>query len=95
MGNFRSDQSAIWNEISAKASRRKAESDSMAMAEIYKKEKLAIDDYLENLFLDIIQLSWKKEIEHTSLDLHYDPSPRYKDFEGDLLNPLINPTDIL
>ena len=47
-GNFRSDQGAIWNEISAKASRRQAESDSMAMAEIYKKERLAIDDYLEN-----------------------------------------------
>jgi hypothetical protein len=47
-GNFRSDQSAIWDEISAKASRREAESDSMAMAEIYKKEKLAIDDYLKN-----------------------------------------------
>jgi hypothetical protein len=38
-GNFRSDQSAIWDEISAKASRRDAESNSMAMAEIYKKER--------------------------------------------------------
>ena len=47
-GNFRSDQGAIWNEISAKASRRQAESDSMAMAEIYKKERPVIDDYLEN-----------------------------------------------
>ena len=47
-GDFRSDQGAIWNEISAKASRRQAESDSMAMAEIYKKERPAIDDYLEN-----------------------------------------------
>jgi len=47
-GNFRSDQGAIWNEISAKASRRQAESDSMAMADIYKKERPAIDDYLEN-----------------------------------------------
>jgi len=47
-GEFRSDQGAIWNEISEKASRLKAESDSMAMAEIYKKERLAIDDYLEN-----------------------------------------------
>ena len=47
-GNFRSDQGAIWNEISEKASRRKAESGSMAMAEIYKKERLVIDDYLKN-----------------------------------------------
>jgi hypothetical protein len=47
-GEFRSDQGAIWNEISEKASRRKAESDSMAMAEIYRKERPAIDDYLEN-----------------------------------------------
>jgi hypothetical protein len=47
-GNFRSDQGAIWNEISAKASRRKAESGSMAMAEIYKKERPVIDDYIKN-----------------------------------------------
>ena len=47
-GEYRSDQGVIWNEISEKASRRKAESDSMAMAEIYKKERPAIDDYLEN-----------------------------------------------
>ena len=47
-GEYTSDQGAIWNEISAKASRRKAESDSMAMAEIYRKERPAIDDYLEN-----------------------------------------------
>jgi len=38
-GDFRSDQGAIWNEISAKAVRRHAESDTMAMAEIYKKER--------------------------------------------------------
>jgi len=48
LGEYRSDQGAIWNEISAKASRRKVESDSMAMAEIYRKERPAIDDYLEN-----------------------------------------------
>ena len=47
-GNFKSDQGVIWNEISAKASRRKAESDSMAMAEIYKKDQSNIHDYLEN-----------------------------------------------
>ncbi|MHC5077207.1 MAG: ARPP-1 family domain-containing protein [Planctomycetota bacterium] len=47
-GDFRSDQGAIWNQISAKASRRKAESDSMAMAEIYKKDQSNIHDYLQN-----------------------------------------------
>ena len=47
-GDFRSDQGAIWNEISAKASRRQAESDSMAMAAIYKKDRSNIHDYLQN-----------------------------------------------
>ena len=55
-GNFRSDQGAIWNEISAKASRRKAESGSMAMAEIYKKERPAIDDYLKNFKMLELQI---------------------------------------
>ena len=55
-GNFRSDQGAIWNEISAKASRRKAESGSMAMAEIYKKERPAIDDYLKNFEMSDLQI---------------------------------------
>ena len=47
-GEFRSDQGAIWDEISEKASRRAAESGSMAMAEIYRKERPVINDYLEN-----------------------------------------------
>jgi hypothetical protein len=47
-GEFRSDQGAIWDEISAKASRRKAESESMAMAAIYKKDQSNINDYLQN-----------------------------------------------
>ena len=47
-GEYTSDQGAIWNEISEKASRRKAESDSMAMAEIYRKDQSNIHDYLEN-----------------------------------------------
>ena len=46
-GNFMSDQGAIWDEISAKALRLKAKSASMAMAAIYKKERPAIDEYLE------------------------------------------------
>ena len=37
-GAFRSDQGAIWNEISEKAARRGAESPSMAMGNIYEKE---------------------------------------------------------
>ena len=47
-GEYSSDQGAIWNEISAKASRREAESDSMAMAEIYRKDQSKINGYLEN-----------------------------------------------
>ena len=55
-GNFRSDQCAIWDEISAKASRRNAESGSMAMAEIYKKERPVIDDYIKNFEISGFQI---------------------------------------
>jgi len=37
--------------MTSEASRRQAESDSMAMAEIYKKERPAIDDYLDNFVM--------------------------------------------
>ncbi len=50
-GNFRSDQGAIWNEISAKALRMRAPSKTMALAQIYRKEKPAIDNYLKNFAL--------------------------------------------
>jgi hypothetical protein len=46
-GSFRSDQNAIWDEVSKKARRRDAVSPSMAMSEIYEKEKPAIDQYIE------------------------------------------------
>ncbi len=46
-GTFNSDQSAIWDEVSKKARRRDAVSPSMAMGEIYEKEKPAIDQYRE------------------------------------------------
>ena len=46
-GSFRSEQSAIWNEVSKKAHRRGAVSPSMAMSEIYEKEKPAIDQYIK------------------------------------------------
>lgn len=39
------NQGAIWDEIEAKATRRNARSGSMAMSEIYEKEKGSIDDY--------------------------------------------------
>jgi hypothetical protein len=43
--NYRSDQSAIWDEISEKAERRGAQSPSMAMAEIYEKDRPSIQGY--------------------------------------------------
>jgi len=46
-----SDQSAIWNEISDKASRRGAESPSMAMAEIYEKDRPSIEEYVSHFRL--------------------------------------------
>ena len=46
-GSFNSDQSAIWDEVSKKARRRDAVSPSMAMGEIYEKEKPAIDQYIQ------------------------------------------------
>ena len=47
-GTFRSDQGAIWNEISEKASRRGAESPSMAMGNIYEKEMPSIKEYVDH-----------------------------------------------
>ena len=41
-GDYRSDQGAIWNEISEKAGRRGATSPSMAMASIYEKDMPSI-----------------------------------------------------
>jgi len=46
---FRSDQSSIWEGISRKAARMQAESPSMAMAEIYRKQKSSIEDYVKHL----------------------------------------------
>lgn len=42
---FRSDQGAIWNEISDKAFRRRAYSPSMAMSEIYEKDRPLLAEY--------------------------------------------------
>jgi hypothetical protein len=44
-GNYGSNQGAIWDEISEKVSRRGAQSPSMAMSEIYKKDRLSIEEY--------------------------------------------------
>jgi hypothetical protein len=46
-GSFRSDQGAIWDGIARKAGRRGAESPSMAMAAIYEKERVSVDDYVK------------------------------------------------
>jgi hypothetical protein len=45
-GEYRSDQGAIWDEIAEKASRRGARSPSMAMAEIYEKDRPSIQEYV-------------------------------------------------
>jgi hypothetical protein len=43
---FRSDQSAIWDGISEKATRMRAESSTLAMSEIYERAKGSLEDYL-------------------------------------------------
>ena len=50
-GEYRSDQGAIWQQISEKATRRGARSNSMAMAEIYNQDKPALKSYLEHFHL--------------------------------------------
>lgn len=50
-GNYRSDQSAIWDEISEKAERRGARSPSMSMAEIYEKDRPSIQEYARHFRL--------------------------------------------
>jgi len=46
-GSFRSDQGALWEEISQKANRHKAASPSMAMGEIYEKEQPQLKEYTD------------------------------------------------
>ena len=53
---FRSDQSAIWAEISSKAARMEADSPTMAMAEIYKKKRSLLADYIEHFRLVEMQV---------------------------------------
>ncbi|MDP2645525.1 MAG: hypothetical protein Q8P24_11340, partial [Desulfobacterales bacterium] len=50
-GEYRADQGAIWEEVASKASRRNAQSPSMAMSEIYEKDAPAINEYLKNFRL--------------------------------------------
>ena len=44
-GKHRSNQGAIWDEISEKADRRQARSATMAMADIYEKDRPSIEEY--------------------------------------------------
>ncbi len=46
--SYCSDQGEIWNSIDKKARRRKAVSGSMAMSEIYEKDRISLEDYLQN-----------------------------------------------
>lgn len=50
-GQYRSDQGALWEEISEKAARRGAGSPSMAMAEIYEKDRPSIKEYSSHFIL--------------------------------------------
>ncbi|MBW1999658.1 MAG: hypothetical protein JRJ29_17060 [Deltaproteobacteria bacterium] len=50
-GDYMSNQSAIWDEISEKASRRGVESPSMAMADIYEKDRPSIQEYVRHFKL--------------------------------------------
>ena len=53
---FRSDQSAIWNEISSKAARMEADSPTMAMSEIYEKKRAALNGYINHFRLVEMQV---------------------------------------
>jgi hypothetical protein len=50
-GNFRSDQSAIWDDVSELAFDLDAESPSMAMSEIYRKQAPTIEKYVNHFDL--------------------------------------------
>jgi hypothetical protein len=47
-GTRRSDQSAVWEELSAKASRMEAESPTQAMAAIYERHTISVEEYVRN-----------------------------------------------
>jgi len=47
-GTFRSDQGRIWDELSLKADRLAAESPTMAMADLYQKERSSLSDYVKH-----------------------------------------------
>jgi len=47
-GTFRSDQGRIWDELSEKARRLAAKSPTMAMADIYEKERSSLSDYVKH-----------------------------------------------
>jgi len=55
-GEFRSDQGAIWDEISEKAERMEAASPSMAMGNIYEKEMPSIKKYVDHFKLTDMQV---------------------------------------
>lgn len=55
-GRYRSDQGAIWDEISAKAERMKAASPSMAMSRIFEKEQDSMGNYVDHFRLVDMQV---------------------------------------
>jgi hypothetical protein len=55
-GRYRSDQGAIWEEISEKAVRMHAESTSMAMAKMYEKKRSSLEKYVNHFRLTDMQV---------------------------------------
>jgi flavodoxin len=56
LGNFRSNQSAIWDDVSELAFDLDAESPSMAMSEIYRKEAPSLEKYIKHFELSDSQI---------------------------------------
>ena len=50
-GDFKSDQGALWDGIAEKATRRGAAPPTMAMAEIYEKDRPSIEEYVKKFNL--------------------------------------------
>jgi len=54
--SYRSDQSAIWDEVSGLAARMEAASPTMAMSEIYEKKRSSLADYVDHFRLVEMQV---------------------------------------
>jgi hypothetical protein len=64
-GRYQADQRAIWDEISDKAVRMHAESESMAMARIYEKEESKLQKYVNHFRLADMQAGVQSHLDKT------------------------------